>query len=155
MKGRGEKGFTLIEMVVASAIFAVGMLGVLKMLHMTVVANRYARDVSTGNAILQEQIEMVTREAFNNVVNGTAGGSVFFYDDGTNGDATANDGIFTRQFTQNSKSYTCTLQRQTNTPRADIEQITGTLSWTDMGGAAVNTTQKTRALSFVTYKNTS
>jgi prepilin-type N-terminal cleavage/methylation domain-containing protein len=153
-RARGEKGFTLIELLVASAVFAVGMLGVLKMLHMGIVSYRYSKDLSTANALLQKQLEMVSREAFNSVVNGTAGGSVVFYDNGTNGDATNGDGIFTRQITQNSKVYTCTLRRQTDSPRAGIETITGTMSWTDMGGAAVRTSQKTRSVSFVTYKNT-
>jgi fatty acid/phospholipid biosynthesis enzyme len=110
--------------------------------------------MSTANALLQKQLEMVTREAFNNVVNGTAGGSVVFYDNGTNGDATAGDEIYTRQFTQNTKIYTCTLRRQADTPRVGIETITGAMSWTDMGGHAVLTSQKTRSISFVTYKNT-
>jgi prepilin-type N-terminal cleavage/methylation domain-containing protein len=152
-RARGEKGFTLIELLVASAVFAVGMLGVLKMLHMGIVSYRYSKDLSTANALLQKQLEMVSREAFNSVVNGTAGGSVAFYDNGTNGDVTNGDGIFTREFTQNNKIYTCTLRRQEDTPRAGIETITGTMSWTDMGGAAVRTSQKTRSVSFVTYKN--
>ncbi len=151
---RGAKGFTLIELLVALAVFSVGMLGVLKMLHMGIVSYRYAKDMATANALLQKQLEMVTREAFNNVVNGTAGGSVVFYDNATNGDATSGDGIFTRQFTQNTKVYTCTLQRQLDTPRAGIETITGQMSWTDMGGPAVHTSQKPRQISFVTYKNT-
>ena len=151
--GRGEEGFTLVELLVASAVFAVGMLGVLKMLHMGIVSYRYAKDMATANALLQKQVEMVTQQAFNNVVNGTAGGSVVFYDNATNGDVTSGDGIFTRQFTQNSKVFTCTLRRQADTPRAGLETITGTMSWTDMGGAAVRTSQKTRQISFVTYKN--
>lgn len=153
-KARGKKGFTLIEVLVASVVFAVGMLGVLKMLHMGIVSYRYAKDMSTANALLQKQLEMVTQQAFNNVVNGTAGGSVVFYDNATNGDATSGDGIFTHQFTQNSKVYTCTLRRQADTPRAGLETITGKMSWTDMGGPAVLTAQKTRQISFVTYKNT-
>jgi len=151
--GRGKEGFTLLEMLVATAVFAVGMLGVLKMLHVGIVSYRFAKDMSTANALLQKQIEMVTQQAFNNVVNGTAGGSVVFYDNATNGDVTSGDGIFTRQFTQNQKVYTCTLQRQADTPRAGIETITGTMRWTDMGGPAVSTSQKTRSISFVTYKN--
>lgn len=151
--GRGERGFTLVEMLVAAAVFAVGMLGVLKMLHMGIVSYRYAKDLSTANALLQKQLEMVSREAFNNVVNGTAGGSLQFFDDGTNGDATSGDGIFTRQFTTNNKTYTATLRRQADTPRVSLETITGSVTWTDMGGAATATSQKTRTVTFVTYKN--
>lgn len=149
----GINGFTLLEVMVASAVFAVGMLGVFKMMAVGIVANRYAKDLTTANLLLQKQIEMVSREAFNNVVNGTAGGSVAFFDNGTNGDVTSGDGIFTRQFTQNGKVYTLTLRSQQNTPRANLETITGTASWTDMGSAAINTVQKTRRLTFTTYKS--
>jgi prepilin-type N-terminal cleavage/methylation domain-containing protein len=146
-------GFTLIEMLVASAVFAVGMLGVLKLLHTGIVSYRYAKDLSTANALLQKQLEMVSREAFNNVVNGTAGGSLQFFDNGTNGDATNGDGIFSRQFTVNTKTYTLTLRQQQDTPRVGIETITGQAIWTDMGRRSAGTIQKTRTVTFVTYKN--
>lgn len=150
---KGERGFTLIETMVATVVFAIGMIGALKLLHTAVVANRYAKDLSAANAILQEQLEMVTRENFNDVVNGTTGGSQQFFDNGTNGDATAGDGVYTRQLTMNSSTYTCTLQKQTDTPRADIDTITGTVSWTDMGGTGVAMKQKVRTISFTTYRN--
>ena len=150
---RGKKGFTLIEVMVATAVFAIGMIGILKLLHTAVVANRYAKDLSAANAILQEQLEMVSRESFNDVVNGTTGGSQQFFDNGTNGDVTGGDNIYTRQFTMNNKIYTCTLQRQADTPRVDIDTITGTVSWADMGGTGVAMKKKSRTVSFVTYRN--
>ena len=104
-----KEGFTLIEMLVAGIVFSVGMLGILKLLHISIVGNRFAKDMSAANAILQEQLEMVTREPFNNVVNGTAGGSALFFDNGTNGDATANDDIYTRLTAMNNKTFTVTL----------------------------------------------
>ncbi len=148
-----REGFTLIEMMVAAAIFSIGMLGVMKLLHISIVGNRYAKDMSAANAILQEQLEMVTREPFNDVVNGTAGGSAQFFDNGTNGDATANDDIYTRQMAMNNMTFTVTLAEQANAPRAGLDTITGAVSWVDMGGRGTHTKQKTRTLTFVTYKN--
>ncbi|MDP3937512.1 MAG: prepilin-type N-terminal cleavage/methylation domain-containing protein [Deltaproteobacteria bacterium] len=150
---KGTKGFTLIEMMVATVVFAVGMIGILKLLHTAVVANRYAKDLSSANAIMQEHLEMVTRESFNSVVNGTTGGSQPFFDNATNGDVTAADGIFTRQLTMNNVTYTATLRRQADLPRANIDTITGTVSWTDMGGRGVAMKQKARTVSFVTFRN--
>lgn len=148
-----KEGFTLIEMMIAAAVFSIGMLGILKLLHISIVGNRYAKDMSAANAILQEQMEMVTREPFNSVVNGTAGGSAQFFDNGTNGDATANDDIYTRQIAMNNITFTVTLAEQADAPRAGMDTVTGTVSWTDMGGKGTATQQKTRTLTFVTYKN--
>jgi len=152
-KKSDERGFTLIEIMVASMVFAVGMLGVLKLLHTGIMANRYAKDLTNANAILQEHMEMISREAFIGVANGSMMGSVAFFDNATNGDATANDGIFTRQFIQNNKVFTCSLREELNTPRAKIDKITGTCTWTDMGGASTNTAQKSRTVTHITYKN--
>lgn len=148
-----KEGFTLIEMMIAAVVFSVGMLGILKLLHISIVGNRFAKDMSAANAILQEQLEMVTREPFNNVVNGTAGGGTAFFDNGTNGDAVANDDIFTRQMAMNNKTFTVTLGEQADAPRAGMNTVSGTVSWTDMGGTGANTQQKTRTLTFMTYKN--
>ncbi len=148
-----KEGFTLIEMMIAAVVFSIGMLGILKLLHISIVGNRYAKDMSAANAILQEQLEMVTREPFNSVVNGTVGGSAQFFDNGTNGDAAANDDVFTRQIGMNNKTFTVTLAEQADVPRAGMDTVTGTVSWTDMGGTGANTQQKTRTLTFVTYKN--
>jgi type IV pilus assembly protein PilV len=57
MTGTGEKGFTLVEVLVASGIFAFGMLAVLGMLITAMGGNAEGRQTSEATNIAASQIE--------------------------------------------------------------------------------------------------
>ena len=67
-----KEGFTLIEVMVAAVVFSVGMLGILKLLHISILGYRYAKDMSAANAILQEQFEMITHKRVIDILEPTA-----------------------------------------------------------------------------------
>ncbi len=64
---RDDKGFTVIEAVVASVILAVGMLGVGAMLQWSMMHDMSSVSARTGDSIAQEVAEQLKGEIANNV----------------------------------------------------------------------------------------
>lgn len=52
-----NKGFTLLELVIAILVFAVGILGIAKMQSMSVIGNSYGMHMSQAVNIAQDKIE--------------------------------------------------------------------------------------------------
>jgi prepilin-type N-terminal cleavage/methylation domain-containing protein len=61
-----NKGFTLIELVVALLVFAVGIVGILKMHQASVQANSYNMQLTEAVAVAQNQFEILHGLAFTN-----------------------------------------------------------------------------------------
>ena len=71
-KGSGlQKGFTLLEVLMAMAIFAIGILAIATMQISSTNGNATARKVSEASEYGQGQIESLMSGPFANVVNGT------------------------------------------------------------------------------------
>lgn len=65
----GSAGFTLIEILIAMAIFSIGILGVATMQISSVNGNSNARKFSEASAYAQGQLESTLLISFNNVAN--------------------------------------------------------------------------------------
>ncbi len=61
----GKRGFTLIEIIMAMAILAVGVLGVVRLLPVGLRASKSAEMVSKAAFVAQEQMEMLKLSGFN------------------------------------------------------------------------------------------
>lgn len=68
---RGEKGFSLVEITVALAIGAIGLLALAGIIVYTVNTNRYATDISIATALARQKIEQIKLTDYNYVVNET------------------------------------------------------------------------------------
>lgn len=55
--GGAEGGFTLLEVLVALVILAVGMLGMASLTVSIISANQYSRDLTTGTTLAQQKME--------------------------------------------------------------------------------------------------
>lgn len=85
MKNGNEKGFTIIEILIAMAIFAIGILGVAKMQMTATSGNTSSRGVTESANIGQQQIERLLSLAYDDPLVADTDG------DGTGQDAD-NDG---------------------------------------------------------------
>ncbi len=68
---RGEKGFSLVEITVALAVGAIGLLALAGIIVYTMNTNRYATDISIATALARQKIEQIKLTEYNYVVNET------------------------------------------------------------------------------------
>lgn len=68
---RGEKGFSLVEITVALAVGAIGLLALAGIIVYTVNTNRYATDISIATALARQKIEQIKLTEYNYVVDET------------------------------------------------------------------------------------
>ena len=64
---RNRKGFSLVEITVAMAIGAIGLLALAGILTYTMSANRYATDISIATALARQKIEQIKLTEYNYV----------------------------------------------------------------------------------------
>jgi uncharacterized protein (TIGR02598 family) len=67
----GKKGFSLVEITVALAIGAIGLLALSGIIVYTVNSNRYATDISIATALARQKIEQIKLTEYNYVVDQT------------------------------------------------------------------------------------
>ena len=83
---RGIRGFTLLEIVIALAIFAVGLVGLLSLFPVSFQSAKRATDLTEATIYAQEIIEDLKRQGYDNITDGTttdnsiSGTSRFTYD---------------------------------------------------------------------------
>jgi len=63
----GEKGLTLIEVMVAIVVLAIGLIGVAMMQYMAVAGNSFGREMQIATELGQERLEMIKATAYANV----------------------------------------------------------------------------------------
>ena len=66
LKMRGEKGFSIIEVLIAIVLFAIGILAIGKMQLTSISGNSFAFGLTEGVTIAQEKLEQLVAMDFNN-----------------------------------------------------------------------------------------
>ncbi len=122
---KNQKGFTLIEVMIAMVILAVGILGLAPLMVLSIYSNTYSQDLTQATAIAQDRIEQLKNA-------GSLG--VCPYADTTNGI----DGIYNRTIRADDATSDATVP-------AGIYRIKVTISWTDKK-------QQARSVDYYTYK---
>lgn len=64
----GEKGLTLIEVLVAIAVLAIGLLGVAMMQYMAIGGNAFGREMQIATEVGQERLEIIKSSTYASVV---------------------------------------------------------------------------------------
>ena len=104
MSRRKENGFTLIEVVIACAIFAMGIMGIYGLTAWIQRANDFSNKMTTATAMAQANLEQVMANSFSAIADGSAA-----------------DGLFNTTWTVTSLN-------------ADLKSILLTTSWNDVDG---------------------
>ena len=117
-KLRDSKGFTLLELMIALVILAVGLLGLASLQVMAIKGNSYGQQMTVASTLAQNQLEQLRQ---------TAGAL-----------ANGNDSVTD----QNGITYTRNWQVTPNSPQAGATTVLITISWTGpvgTGGQAIRT----------------
>jgi type IV pilus assembly protein PilV len=69
--GNYSKGFTLLEVLIAIALLAVGLLGMATLAGSIISYNQLAQHVTTASALAQDRIEELKGTAYDSVAEGT------------------------------------------------------------------------------------
>lgn len=113
-----KRGFSLLEILIALAVMLVGIVGVMSLFPVGLRASKVAENYTLAAILAQYAIDEAKLTAFGGLSN-------------DNGTFLAPDDAFS-------------WDRVVDTPLANLEQITITISWSDLG--------LTRSEEFVTYR---
>jgi len=100
-----EKGFTLVEVLIAITIFAYGILAVAGMQIASMKGNTSARDLTEASTVGSDQLEKLMLSAYDSI----------------------SDGSRTKDI------YGITWNVQDNTPQPDTKTVIVNVSWTERG----------------------
>ena len=70
---KGIKGFTLLEVVIALAIFAIGMVGVLSLFPVSFGISKRTTDLTEATIYAQQKIEGLKRQGYDRIMGGYTG----------------------------------------------------------------------------------
>ena len=136
-----KKGFTLIEVLIALTILAIGLLGVALMQVTSISGNTFSREMSVATELGQDMLEQLRtlRYTSSTTDNALLGGN---HPDNTDvadglavGVGNANI-IDERGLTVGPLIYTRTWRVTDGTPAANMKAIDVTVTWTEKGAAA-------------------
>ena len=106
---QSEKGFSLLELVIALVILSVGLLGAAEMQVASVSGNAFSNNVAIATRLAQNKIEQLKKLPYSDAVLGAGD-----HDEGTLPETT----IFSRSYNVNDLSV-------------EVKQIAVTVRWTD------------------------
>jgi len=123
LKLSGQKGFTLLEVLVAMIVLAIGLLGIAPMFVMSMRGNQFSREVSETAYLAQDRIEQLKNQSIISPI------------------------PFNETTTSGSYTRTVNVSDQTvdGTIPPGVYRINVTLNWTDKQGRSHST-------SYLTYK---
>lgn len=110
---KNMKGFTLLEVMIALVILAVGLLGLASLQIMAIKGNSYGQQMTVASTMAQNQLEQLRR---------ATGGL-------TNGNDAVTD--------QNGITYTRSWTVTPNSPQSGASTVLVTISWTGPTGTGV------------------
>ena len=105
------RGFTLLEVVIALAIFAVGLVGLLSLFPVSFQVSKRASDLTEATIYAQEKIEDLKRQGYDNITVGSqtnqpiSGTTRFTYDLVITETAGLKEITLTINYTEGGKSY--------------------------------------------------
>jgi prepilin-type N-terminal cleavage/methylation domain-containing protein len=113
MTRRSESGFTLIEMLQAVSLSAIGLLALSSLTMGTIHANAKARRITTAATLAQAKMEEIRNRNYGEIVGGSD------------------------QITDTGMPYTRSWEVCVNCPIEGAKQVTLTVHWADQGEQSV------------------
>jgi type IV pilus assembly protein PilV len=128
MKKSNENGFTLIEVLIAIAVFAIGILAVGKMQITAIKGNYFANDLTKATTLAQDRMEELISLSYADPLNNDTNDNGSAGLDDTNATADHND-----PNNPVDGRYTVSWNIATNYPIDNTKEIRVIITWTDKG----------------------
>ncbi len=113
----GEKGFTLIEVLIATLVLTIGLLSLATLAGTVIRGNSFSNKMTTATTLTQERLEEVQRVGYANANSLDTAGNP-------------------EAITANNNSYSRTTTVQSSSPAIGMKTVTVTASW-DAGAHSV------------------
>lgn len=126
-----QDGFSLLEVLIALVILAIGLLAIAQMQITAIKGNAYGSEMTSASSLASNTIERLMGLPFNDV-------NLTIYN------AWLADNITGVEGGVNNAGYTREYQVENNTPRPGMKQITVRTVWTDANGRTRNVTMVTQ-----------
>ena len=117
-----QKGFTILEVMIAMAIFAIGILGVAKLQIKSTTGNTTARTITEATTFAVDRVERLISLPYSNSALDQNTAATPFYTDPTPIIGFSSGETYTRRWVITD-----------NNPIANTKQITMTVTWNDQG----------------------
>jgi type IV pilus assembly protein PilV len=117
LRFKQSRGFTLLEVMIALVILAIGLLGLAGLQIMAIKGNSFGQQMTAASTLAQNQLEALRESA----------GSL------SNGNDTVTD--------QNGITYTRTWTVAANQPQTNMDTVDITVSWTGPTGTGADATR--------------
>ncbi len=127
---KSQKGFTILEVMIAIAIFSIGILGVIKMQISSQSGNTSARTITQGTTYAQDRIERIMALTYNSITPIAGVGNISPTD------------------LTSGETYNLSWVITADNPITNTSQIAMTVTWNDQGLTRTFTTNHYRAMDF-------
>lgn len=107
---RSERGFTLLEIIIAMFILTVALLSLVSVTVMVIKGNSLSKQMTTATTLARDKLEATKNQSYTNIAAGT--------------ESFDPSGLAAGTF------YTRTLVVNNNTPANNMKTVTVTVSWT-------------------------
>lgn len=135
---RNNRGFSLVEILIAIVILTVGILGISSMTFSVIKGNTTSSQRSQATILAIDRIEQLSKIPYPSIIIGndnTNPAVQLLYDDASNGDQSAGDNIYTSTENDvNGTGITRITALTLNTPETNTSTLDVTTSWTNNYG---------------------
>ncbi len=123
---QSQTGFTILEVMIAMAIFAIGILGIAKLYIKSQTGNTSARTITQGTTYAQDRIERLMSLPYDSIATNTA----------------------TVTGASSNETYNISWTVTNNEPVTNTKQIALTVTWNDQGRTRTFSTNYYKAKDF-------
>lgn len=139
--GAKDKGFTLVEVMIASGLMSFEILAVIAIFTTSMKANSFARHLTSASYLAQDLLDTAKNTPYVNLFTLAVSDECFNYDVGSvDCSYTPSPGDDVETIRNSNPVYTRSVDVNQNTPEPGVTEVEAEVSWNDDSGNTHSTT---------------